>query len=218
MEPTQQATQNSLPSREYRHYKGEGGAEGPEGKGASRLLNRGEHQPRLPRRATPSWRHPLPPPLPVTLRKEECNCSGPSEQEGVHLTTFFTPPTESQTLLVSLPHPTPTTLLPPRGHRGPNFPAPSKSPFPKAEVPLPFRRQVRGGVGRRSPLQRWGSRSAGRRGVRRRGPGDSPLPPPPPPEPQRAAQPKLCDKGRGGGGGSEGTTGVEEAPSELGLS
>lgn len=34
---------------------------------------------------------------------------------------------------------------------------------------------------------------------RRRGPGDTP-PPPPPAEPQRAAQPKLCDKGRGGGG------------------
>lgn len=39
---------------------------------------------------------------------------------------------------------------------------------------------------------------------------------PPAPEPQQAAQPKLCDKGRGGGG--EGTTGVEEAPSEIGLS
>lgn len=45
-------------------------------------LSRGAHQPCLPRRATPSSRHPLPPPLPVTLRKEECNCSCPSKQEG----------------------------------------------------------------------------------------------------------------------------------------
>lgn len=72
------------------------------------------------------------------------------------------------------------------------------SPFPKAEVPLPFRRQVWGGVGRRSPLQRSGSRYTGERGVRRRGPSDRP--PPPPPQPQQAAQPKLCDKGRGGRG------------------
>lgn len=139
--------------------------------------------PHLPRDG--SFHHPLP----VTLRKEESNCSSPSKREGAQLTSFFTPPTESQTLLVSLPHPTPTSPLPRRGQSGPNFPAPSMSPFPKAEVPLPFSRQVWGGVGRRSPLQRLGSRCAGARGVRRRrrGPGDRL--PPPPPEPQQAAQP-----------------------------
>lgn len=70
-------------------------------------LNRGAQQPSLPKRATPSSKHPLPPPLPVTLRKEECNCSCPSKREGTQLTSFFTPPTESQTLLVSLPTPPP---------------------------------------------------------------------------------------------------------------
>lgn len=35
--------------------------------------------------------------------------------------------------------------------------------------------------------------------------------------PPPAAQPKLCDRGPGGGG-DEGTTGVEEAPLTLGLS
>lgn len=163
-------------------------------------LNRGAHQPSLPVRATPSTRHPLPPPLPVTLRKEECNCSCPSKREGAQLPSFLTPPTESQTLLVSLPHPTPTSLAPRRGQSGPNFPAPSKSPFPKAEVPLPFRREVRGGVGRRSPLQRSGSRSAGGRGVRRRrGPGDGP-PPPPPRSPSEPPSPSSATRGGGWGG------------------
>lgn len=49
--------------------------------------------------------------------------------------------------------------------------------------------------------------------MRRRGPGDRP--PPPPPEPQQAAQPKLCDKGRGGGGGAKGLPGSRRRPQRL---
>lgn len=77
---------------------------------------------------------------------------------------------------------------------------PPPSLFLKAEVPLPFRRQVWGGVGRRSPLQRSGSRYTGERGVRRRrGSGDTLPRPPPRAEPQRTAQPNSATRGGGGG-------------------
>ena len=69
-------------SRIHRHYKGGGRSRAIRREGDLAPLSRGAHQPCLPRRATPSSRHPLPPPLPVTLRKEECNCSCPSKQEG----------------------------------------------------------------------------------------------------------------------------------------
>lgn len=216
LESTQQAPQNSLPSREYTHYKGEGGAEGPEGKGASRLLNRGEHPPRLPRRATPSWRHPLPPPLPVTLRTEECKGSGPSKPEGVHLAASSTPPTESPTLLVSLPHPLPPPSFRPEAPVGPISPPPPGLPHPKQRCPYPFAdrsgrsRQAQPPTAPREPL-RWKPRSE------EEGAWRHTAAPPPPRSPDEPPSPSSATRG-GGAGGSEGTTGVEEAPSALGLS
>lgn len=85
-----------------------------------------------------------------------------------------------------------------RGLSGQNFPAPSMSSSPKAEVPLPLRRQVWGRADGRRPLERSGGRSAGERGVRRRGPGDGPPPPPQPPSPSSTT------RGRGEGGGGRG--------------
>ena len=112
------------------------------------------------------------------------------------------------------PHPTPTSLLPRSGQSGPNFPAPSMSPFPKAEVPLPFRRQVWGGVGSCSPLQRLSSRYTGGRGVRRRrGPGDRP--PPPPRSPSKPPSPSSATRGGGLGGGAKGRPGSRRRPQSL---
>lgn len=100
-------------------------------------LNRGAHQLSLPRRATSSSRHPLPPPLPVTLRKEEHNCSCPSKWEDTQLNSFFTPPTESQTLLVSLPTPPPHSSFRAKARAGRISPPPPCLPFRKQRCPYP---------------------------------------------------------------------------------
>lgn len=92
---------------------------------------------------------------------------------------------------------------------------PPPSLFLKAEVPLPFRRQVWGGVGRRSPLQRSGSRYTGERGVRRRrGSGDT-LPRPPPPARSPSEQPSPTLR-QGAGGGAKGRPGSRRCPQRLG--
>lgn len=142
----------------------------------------------------------------------------PLETGGRPAHQFLPPhPQNHRPLLVSLPHPTPRSSTQ-RGLSGPNFPAPSMSSSPKAEVPLP---RSPAGLGRSGQAQtpgalrwprRWRARSEEEEkeeGARRQ----TAVPPPPP-----AAQPKLCDKGPGGGGGDEGTPGVEEAPLTLGLS
>lgn len=131
----------------------------------------------------------------MTLRKKECNCSGPSKQEGAQLTSFFTPPTDSDPPCLPPPLYPQISSFTQRGLSGQNFPAPSMSSFPKAEVPLPLRRQVGGRRAQTPGALRWPQRWRARR---RRGPSDRPPPPPQPPSPSSAT------RGRGEGGGGRG--------------
>lgn len=139
MESTQQATLSGLFPRKHRHYKEEeGGAEGPEGKGTSRLLNRGARQPRLPLRATPSSRHPLPPLLPVTLRKEECNCSCPSNSRASSSPASSPHPQNHRPSLSPSPTPTPHPSFQRETRVGRISPPPPSLLFPKQRCPYPF--------------------------------------------------------------------------------
>lgn len=148
----------------------------------------------------------------MTLRKKECNCSGPSKQEGAQLTSFFTPPTDSQTLPVSLPHSTPDLFFHPERPEWAQSPRPlhvflsqSRGALTPSPAGLGQSRRAQTPGALRWP-QRWRARSE-EEGARRQ------TAPPP------ATQPRLYDKGPGGGRGGRGDDrgrgGALNAPAQL---
>lgn len=136
----------------------------------------------------------------------------PLETGGRPAHQFLPPhPQNHRPLLVSLPHPTPRSSTQ-RGLSGPNFPAPSMSSSPKAEVPLP---RSPAGLGRSGQAQtpgalrwprRWRARSEEEEkeeGARRQ----TAVPPPPQPP-----SPSSATRGRGEEGGTRGRPGSRRRP------
>lgn len=125
---------------------------------------------------------------------------------GGHPTQQLLHPTHRITDPPCLP-PTPTSL-PRRGQSGPNFPAPSVSPFPKAEVPLPFPQQVRVGA---LPGSAWiaATLESKEEGARRHNTA-------PPQAPASRPAQALRQGAKGGGGAAKGRPGSRRRPQHLG--